>query len=962
MAVYFKFKSAKDFDCVSIDGHFISVANLKDKIVEQKKLGRGSDYDLVISNAQTNEEYTDEGFLVPKNTSVIVRRVPGRPSMPIVADVKDERKSSLEVPPVNSDYQILESTQKTIQQSSGPDGLDDFGIDLYAVPEVVQAPTLTDDEDSKIRAFVDSSATEWQRQTQESFAGGKGYGNKGQGRGLPPRGGYGGRGGFEKKNPPHGYVCHRCGVTGHYIQHCPTNGDPTYDMKKVKPPTGIPKTMLVANPDGSYALPTGEVAVLKPNEAVFEREVDGLPTSSRPIFDIPPELCCPLCKGVLKEAVLTSKCCFKSYCDKCIRNEIISKGKCVCGAANVLADDLLPNRTLRDAINRFLESQASAATSSGNIGSRAQLPDMESAPYARPAMSASLKEASSTMVASDGSDTNEPLAGVKDDVPNHASGSVKQGKDQSVSGTRLGNEVAAPVKQGMQVIDGSPESQLTKDTVQEMVSLKRPAKPDSDHRDEVVHLPEPVKGKKKTKGKRPRQVDMAYSEGMGMWNQGPNYNSQLQAENCCLHCGSYEHPTWNCYMMNGPGPSHHPGPMHGPMFGPGFNPQMMGMMHPMGDGYMMPYRHNPGPLSGYGVPPYELQFNGPMVPPHEPFVSPHAGMMPYRPPPPMQRDYVDPALMSREVFEARKAELKRRKEREQRFGREHVKYPSADVDIIPPPRLQGRVGPRLLSPSEIEHEGSLDLPGEERDIEVRPHRNSERRSSQTRLSRPREDWIEEEELQGASDGEGSAERDYYETPERWSSRHDDEATSGDKMSEDRRYFIGETALPTKQKGRVCTSKATGRSGQDGARLGQKRSASVYDSGDDGDLRRQSGSQVGPTSPYRALRSSESDNLRDVEYNSKDSSESRLQGGERSVKALILKERPRVSVFERTNLPIKPKRAIDSDYDAGDFREKRMKSAGSRALDSKEQVARETEDSSRQRAGIVSRKRRIKRDS
>lgn len=33
------------------------------------------------------------------------------------------------------------------------------------------------------------------------------------------------------------------------------------------------------------------------------------------------------------------------------------------------------------------------------------------------------------------------------------------------------------------------------------------------------------------------------------------------------------------------------------------------------------------------------------------------------------RDYVDPTLMSREEFEARKAELKRRKEREQRFGR-----------------------------------------------------------------------------------------------------------------------------------------------------------------------------------------------------------------------------------------------------------------------------------------------------
>jgi hypothetical protein len=45
------------------------------------------------------------------------------------------------------------------------------------------------------------------------------------------------------------------------------------------------------------------------------------------------------------------------------------------------------------------------------------------------------------------------------------------------------------------------------------------------------------------------------------------------------------------------------------------------------------------------------------------------------------RDFGDPNLLSREEFEARKAELKRRREREQRFGRTE-----ADVG---PPRLQG---------------------------------------------------------------------------------------------------------------------------------------------------------------------------------------------------------------------------------------------------------------------------------
>lgn len=53
---------------------------------------------------------------------------------------------------------------------------------------------------------------------------------------------------------------------GHFIQHCPTNGDPNYDMRKVKQPTGIPRSMLMVNPQGSYALPNGSVAVLKPNE------------------------------------------------------------------------------------------------------------------------------------------------------------------------------------------------------------------------------------------------------------------------------------------------------------------------------------------------------------------------------------------------------------------------------------------------------------------------------------------------------------------------------------------------------------------------------------------------------------------------------------------------------------------------------------------------------------------------
>lgn len=52
------------------------------------------------------------------------------------------------------------------------------------------------------------------------------------------------------------------------------------------------------------------------NRAAFEKEIEGMP-SARVIGDFPPELRCPLCKQGMKDAVLTSKCCFTSFCDKC---------------------------------------------------------------------------------------------------------------------------------------------------------------------------------------------------------------------------------------------------------------------------------------------------------------------------------------------------------------------------------------------------------------------------------------------------------------------------------------------------------------------------------------------------------------------------------------------------------------------------------------------------------------------
>ena len=74
--VHYKFKSQKDYDSVGFDGMFISVGDLKKSIVEKKGLARDQACELLLTNAQNDEEYTDDTTMVWKNTSVIVKRVP----------------------------------------------------------------------------------------------------------------------------------------------------------------------------------------------------------------------------------------------------------------------------------------------------------------------------------------------------------------------------------------------------------------------------------------------------------------------------------------------------------------------------------------------------------------------------------------------------------------------------------------------------------------------------------------------------------------------------------------------------------------------------------------------------------------------------------------------------------------------------------------------------------------------
>ena len=318
MSVLYKFRNDKDFSRLHIGASQVSVGDFKLTLMRQKlgKEATSVGYDLQVCNAQTQQPFEGDDILIPKNSSLVVKRIP------LPAGVKRHLATQ-----VSSAWEVKAHSEKPQSE-------------------------LTEEE--KIEEMM--------KQSTEMYSKVRWLDCKSTGLSRPAR------------PPPKHYVCRKCLVPGHWISDCKRQGP------AIKRATGIPRAFLTRadkdtpgakmNADGTYVIAavekagygqtkSGEVPCWEePTMADMKARMNqpiAVPSAKWNGIEIPKDLVCSECNDLLYDAVATDKCgCI--FCHTCAFTAIYNstKGTCPkCAVKGNAPERFQPCTSQREAVESF---------------------------------------------------------------------------------------------------------------------------------------------------------------------------------------------------------------------------------------------------------------------------------------------------------------------------------------------------------------------------------------------------------------------------------------------------------------------------------------------------------------------------------------------------------------------------------------------------------------------------------
>jgi protein MPE1 len=356
--VYYKFASERGYDTVSFSGHPVRAGDLRRRIVEDRRMARGLDFELVLANAQSGHVYESDEEALPRHASLVVRRIAAPRKQGLLSRMRAESCRAM------AEAEAAEARRAAAKFVVPPRSEHSVGSDDETGSEICErededaalARIVAEAAERKVRVFGNKSLVTASGNNENRIRNYRsGHGSHGSAHSVRS----GGRTHERRYNnsrrlladpsrpPPEGYVCNRCGIPGHWIRECPgvpldEHGRPKLPPKKR---TGIPATMIRAlteeervAADPSLTVVRGEaggLAVVLPSSREFERHVASsvrdAPSADAYSGPVPPHLRCPLHGGLVRDPV-RAPCCSGVACDRCLTDALLESRLCpVCG-------------------------------------------------------------------------------------------------------------------------------------------------------------------------------------------------------------------------------------------------------------------------------------------------------------------------------------------------------------------------------------------------------------------------------------------------------------------------------------------------------------------------------------------------------------------------------------------------------------------------------------------------------